>query len=117
MSGWKKGGAGKTENADTTLVHIAGLPAAVRCQLRRAGAGARLDRPRPGRARRNTDPQRRDNRRGCPRAGLVAAGEGFHRPRTPQKPPGRVRKGVRYGKSVSVRLDHGGRRLLKKKTT
>src|SRR3546814_12836119 len=61
----------------TTLFrsHVAGLPAAVRCQFRRAGAGARLDRSRPGRARRNPDPQRRDDRRGCPRAGLVARSE------------------------------------------
>src|SRR3546814_10887510 len=63
-SGSSTSAAGKPENADATLVHVAGLPAAVRCQFRRAGAGARLDRSRPGRARRNPDPQRRDDRRG-----------------------------------------------------
>src|SRR3546814_12871892 len=30
-------------------------------------------------------------------------------------PPGLDRKSVVYGKSVSVRVDHGGRRVIKKK--
>src|SRR3546814_7101248 len=47
---------------------------------------------------------------------LDVCGEGEPLPGSPRDPVGQDRKSVVQGKSVSVRVDLGGRRIIKKKT-